>query len=276
MSKYLLFIFCIILLLKLYYNNINTEYMTQAEQITRMIGLGYDEENAKSIVGNVDNICALKPDTPQLIGIGNITPEYKRELTFKNYKLKIKSGEQFQQKLDIIEQDVFKMFFGSSWQNEYDEWLKRRDMEIAKRLENKCKDMAVYDENISKEDLYNKLNTLSYLEKINRDAQTAAYGSKSNNSADLSIRKIQYRSKEESKLEYYNMIINWIYYLLFIILILLLYTNNNLHIKTRFVYYIALFLLPNVIYPYSFKIVQYIYKNINDEEPLPKNAFMNG
>jgi len=76
---------------------------------------------------------------------------------------------------------------------------------------------------------------------------------------------MQYRSIEEDSLHLYNSYINWIYYLLFISLLLLLYSQSKLNLVKNGFIYIVLLLLPIVIYPYIFKLFQFVFTYFRDE-----------
>jgi hypothetical protein len=66
--------------------------------------------------------------------------------------------------------------------------------------------------------------------------------------------KIEYRELEHNKLSSINKIINIIYYCFIILLFMLLYTNNDLHISDRYIFYIFLITLP-YIYPWIFMFI---------------------
>ena len=87
--------------------------------------------------------------------------------------------------------------------------------------------------------------------------------------------KIEYREIEHNKLKNINTIINTIYYCFIILLFMLLYTNNDLHISERYIFYIFIIALP-YIYPWIFmfivKIKNVIAPTINNTGP--KNAFI--
>jgi hypothetical protein len=92
---------------------------------------------------------------------------------------------------------------------------------------------------------------------------------------DLINRKIEYRETEHDFLKNINSIMNIIYYILFVIMMVLLVGGNNLQLKQRFPIYILLLLLP-FIYPYFFKLLNYIYNYFMDTKSIhgPKNAFL--
>jgi len=283
MRNYLLFILLVIICIKLcvvYY-----EPMTDMVDKFDIIGMGYDESTAKKIIEDKTAICAI-PDYFDGTSIGLLTElnaEEKQELLFKDYKLKIKSGEQFHKKLNNLEQQIFISFYGpeeNKWKPIYDKWKEKRNHEIDSKLFENCN--TIENTNLLSEDkLYDlikeKIKTLKYLEKINQDNYVNDYlSNRGSEDPHLSIRKMQYRSIEEDSLHLYNSYINWIYYLVFISLLLLLYSQSKLNIIKNGFIYIVLLLLPIVIYPYIFKLFQFVFTYFRNEskDAFPKNAFM--
>lgn len=285
MRNYLLFILLIIICIKIFTNNY--EYMSNNDKIANLIGIGFTSEVAEKILDDTSTICAIPTET-STGGIGllkELNTEEKNELIFKDYKLKIKSGEQFHKKLNDLEQEVFIRFYGpdeKKWKPEYEKWKLKRNKTIDNKLAAKCRYIlnSRSSTNLAelKEELNDKIKTLSYLEKINKDGYSADYLSGSKNiDASLSIRKMQYRTIEEDTIQLYNNYINWIYYLIFITLLLLLYSQSKLNIIKNFMIYIFLLLLPVILYPYMFKIGKYLmdYIYTNSKNVVPQNAFMN-
>lgn len=283
MRNYLLFILLVIICIKLcvvYY-----EPMTDMVDKFDIIGMGYDESTANKIIEDKTAICAI-PDSFDGTSIGLLTElnaEEKQELLFKDYKLKIKSGEQFHKKLNNLEQQIFISFYGpeeNKWKPIYDKWKEKRNHEIDSKLFKNCN--TIENTNLLSEDkLYDlikeKIKTLKYLEKINQDNYVNDYlSNRGSEDPHLSIRKMQYRSIEEDSLHLYNSYINWIYYLVFISLLLLLYSQSKLNIIKNGFIYIVLLLLPIVIYPYIFKLFQFVFTYFRNEskDAFPKNAFM--
>jgi len=261
--------------------------MSNNDKIANLIGIGFTSEVAEKILDDTSTICAIPTET-STGGIGllkELNTEEKNELIFKDYKLKIKSGEQFHKKLNDLEQEVFIRFYGpdeKKWKPEYEKWKLKRNKTIDDKLASKCSDILNSRSSTSlaelKEELNDKIKTLSYLEKINKDGYSADYLSGSKNiDASLSIRKMQYRTIEEDTIQLYNNYINWIYYLMFITLLLLLYSQSKLNIMKNFLIYIFLLLLPVILYPYMFKIGKYFIDSIykNSKNVVPQNAFMN-
>lgn len=283
MRNYLLFILLVIICIKLcvvYY-----EPMTDMVDKFDIIGMGYDESTANKIIEDKTAICAI-PDSFDGTSIGLLTElnaEEKQELLFKDYKLKIKSGEQFHKKLNNLEQQIFISFYGpeeNKWKPIYDKWKEKRNHEIDSKLFKNCN--TIENTNLLSEDkLYDlikeKIKTLKYLEKINQDNYVNDYlSNRGSEDPHLSIRKMKYRSIEEDSLHLYNSYINWIYYLVFISLLLLLYSQSKLNIIKNGFIYIVLLLLPIVIYPYIFKLFQFVFTYFRNEskDAFPKNAFM--
>lgn len=282
MRNYLLFILLVIICMKWFTSNF--EYMTTNDRIANVIGLGYNDNIAKRIIEDSTEICTISDKSSgDAVGLPTqLNEEEKKELLFKDYKLKIKSGQQFHKKLNELEEDVFINFYGpdeKKWKPIYDKWKEKRNSNIDTLTEKQCRTI-VSTSTLSDEELIleikEKIKTLSYLEKINVDNYVNDYLSETSD-PNLDIRKMQYRSIEEEKIHIYNSYINWIYYLAYVTLLLLLYSQSKLNIMKHFIIYIGLFLLPIVIYPYTFKLFQYILDSLNNESKniLPKNAFMN-
>jgi len=285
MRNYLLFILLIIICIKSI--TTNYEYMTDFEQkVNNLRLMGYEQSVAEQIINQSSTICAIPNDiNTTYIGYPpELNTNEKSELIFKDYKLKIESGQDFHNKLNNLEELVFIDFYGpqeSKWKPIYERWKQERSDNIDNQLVNKCNDILSANSNgetITEKIINEKIKTLSFLEKINKDmySNNYLYGSNSED-ANISIRKMQYRSGEEDKIELYNNYINWIYYLIFITMLILLYSQSKLNLIKNFMIYIFLLLLPVIIYPYIFKlckfIIEYIYKTTSNE--MPQNAFMN-
>lgn len=280
MRNDLLFILLIIIGMKLF--TTHYEYMTDNEKLANIVGMGFNSDVAQRILDDTPTICAI-PTQTTTGGVGllkELSTEEKNELIFKDYKLKIKSGEQFHKKLNDLEEEVFMRFYGDAWKPEYEKWKLKRNQTIDNKLADKCSNIML-STTLSGEELKaasnDKINTLAYLEKINKDSYSANYLSSKSIDPNLSIRKMQYRSIEEDSLHSYNFYINWIYYLVFVTLVLLLYTQSKLNIMKNFMIYIFLLLLPVIIYPYMFKIGKYFTDALlnNAKNVFPQNAFMN-
>ena len=89
-------------------------------------------------------------------------------------------------------------------------------------------------------------------------------------------RKINYREIEYEKLKRNNSIINYIYYILVFLLLLLLYSEDNLFLKDRFLFYLFLVLLP-YLYPWVYSFLGNLWSTTfpNNFIQGPKNAFIN-
>ena len=286
MRNYLLFILLIIICIKLFRNKY--EYMTDYEnKVNKLVIMGYTQDVAKDIINNSSTICSIPNDINKTTGIPftpELTSDEKDELAFKDYKLKVESGINFHDKLNTLEEKVFIRFYGpqeNKWRPVYEKWKKARNVAIDTKLADKCNNLlnnSYNVTNINEKVINEKIKTLAFLEKIHKDTYSSNYlFGKNSEDPNLSIRKMQYRTIEEEQIELYNNYINWIYYLIFITMLILLYTQSKLNIIKNYYIYIFLLLLPVIIYPYMFKVCQYIIdyvykKSINQ---LPQNAFMN-
>jgi hypothetical protein len=90
------------------------------------------------------------------------------------------------------------------------------------------------------------------------------------------VRKIDYRDIEYNKLKSINSIINIVYYILLILLFVLLFSENNLLLKERFLFYLFLILLP-YLYPWIYILIKKIWTSLFPDTLTegPKNAFLN-
>ena len=93
---------------------------------------------------------------------------------------------------------------------------------------------------------------------------------------ETTIRKVEYRDMEYDKLKQMNKLINTIYYIGVGVLFVLLYSENNLLLADRYLFYIFLLLLP-FLYPWVFILLKNIWKKMFPTESTygPKNAFLN-
>ena len=98
------------------------------------------------------------------------------------------------------------------------------------------------------------------------------YGETSVNS-----RKIEYRSDEIMKLNRYNNMLTLFYYFVILVVFLSRIASNELNIQSNWFLYIVVILFPLVIYPYIFKLIEYLHGLLssNMEFHGPKNAFLN-
>ena len=90
------------------------------------------------------------------------------------------------------------------------------------------------------------------------------------------VRKIDYREIEYNKLKIINSIINIVYYIVLILLFALLFSENNLLLKERFLFYIFLILLP-YLYPWIYILTKKIWASLFPDTLTqgPTNAFLN-
>ena len=110
-----------------------------------------------------------------------------------------------------------------------------------------------------------------YLKMVQYNKQ---YNDPLTNNSQTNFRKTEYRSQEHDKLKGINRTINTIYYACIILLFMLLYTDNNLYLTERFIFYVFLVLLPYLypwIFMYSNKLKKLITPSISYTGP--KNAF---
>ena len=93
---------------------------------------------------------------------------------------------------------------------------------------------------------------------------------------NTTVRKIDYRDIEHNKLKTINSTINIIYYICLLLLFILLFSENNLLLKDRFLFYIFLILLP-FLYPWIYILIKKIWTSLfpNILTQGPKNAFLN-
>tara|TARA_B110000114_G_C15057099_1_gene383740 strand:- start:551 stop:1336 length:786 start_codon:yes stop_codon:yes gene_type:complete len=255
------------------------EYMdTNRDNIKHKITTNFDYTNdvAEKLVDDLGNLCLIESGGEGTVPIGSISKEVESELLMKDYKLKIKSGENFHNKLNSIEIKVFQNLYGDTWNSYYKKWINERNKYVSEKKMDNCKTFMdeysiINTEDINEidEEIKTKIRTLEYLENINSFNNIIK---DNNETSDIYKRKIQYRDIEQSKLEFYNKLMNWIYYIL--LFGLFLNTQGNLYSKG--LYYILLILLPIVIYPYIFNIMKYLSLQLVQlkRDSFPKNAFM--
>ena len=176
MRNYLLFILLIIICIKSI--TTNYEYMTDFEQkVNNLRLMGYEQSVAEQIINQSSTICAIPNDiNTTYIGYPpELNTNEKSELIFKDYKLKIESGQDFHNKLNNLEELVFIDFYGpqeSKWKPIYERWKQERSDNIDNQLLNKCNDILSANSNgetITEKIINEKIKTLSFLEKINKD-----------------------------------------------------------------------------------------------------------
>ena len=114
--------------------------------------------------------------------------------------------------------------------------------------------------------LYNTDAVSSFLEKI----------TPTSDQHDTTIRKVEYRDIEYTKLKKMNKTINMVYYIGVGVLLVLLYSENNLFLSDRYLFYIFLLLLP-YLYPWVFILLKKLWKKMFPDDLTygPKNAFLN-
>ena len=115
-------------------------------------------------------------------------------------------------------------------------------------------------------------NVENYLKMVQYHKQ---YNVPLTDNSQTNFRKTEYRSEEHDKLKSINRTINIIYYSCIILLFMLLFTDNNLYLKERFIFYIFLIILPYLypwIFMYTIKLKNVIMPTITYTGP--KNAFI--
>lgn len=246
----------------------------------------YSDDVAEKLVNDLGNLCSIEQPGLGNIPFGQISTDTENELLMKDYKLKIKTGELFHGKLDSIEEEVFKKYYGDKWEGIYDDWKYEREKYLTETKMDNCKQFMKEYETISapygtidknndelEKEIRTKIKTLDYLENIDSFNDIIK---DNNESSDIYKRKIQYRDAEQSKLEFYNYLMNWIYYIFLIGLLLILTTQGKLNLVSMGIFYIILILLPVFIYPFLFNIGKSLLNSLLEfkEDRLPKNAFM--
>lgn len=290
---YILILVVVLLLLNYNYK----EGMSETEMIINVLnnnGLNENNVNIKNIVKDLENRQICSPETIN-IGIGDLptniglNKEQLKELSMKDYKLKIESGINFHKKLSALEKKVFMLYYEDNWKSEYKKMLKKRRKFISDNNSESCKsELSKYideylinnpDKNInnllndnSDKTIQNAIYILSYLEEIEEYNKN----NKDFKSSELNEREIFYRNKEEFKLEQINSWMNYIYIILYLSLILILFNKNKINLFQNYYIYILLLLMPNFIYPFVFNIIKILVRKTKlfFNEQLPKNAFM--
>ena len=115
-------------------------------------------------------------------------------------------------------------------------------------------------------------NVENYLKMVQYNKQ---YNLPLTDDSQTNFRKTEYRSDDHNKLKSINRTINIIYYSCIILLFMLLFTDNNLYLKDRFIFYIFLIILPYLypwIFMYTIKLKNVIMPTITYTGP--KNAFI--
>jgi len=141
MRNYLLFILLVIICIKIF-----VVYYEPMTDMVDIIGMGYDESIAKKIIEDQGTICAI-PDDSDGTSIGLLTElnaEEKQELLFKDYKLKIKSGEQFHKKLNNLEQQIFISFMVQKKTNGNRYTMNGNKKEITQLIVNYLENVILY------------------------------------------------------------------------------------------------------------------------------------
>jgi hypothetical protein len=120
---------------------------------------------------------------------------------------------------------------------------------------------------------YIQQNTHSYLDKVNTILDN---NTPTNDDYTTIVRKIDYRDIEYNKLKKINSTINIVYYICVGVLFILLYSENNLLLKDRFLFYIFLLLIP-YLYPWAVILLKKIWNTLIPTVLTqgPKNAFLN-
>ena len=300
MNNYLLYSFLIVIILKLIYDymyNINENFTITGIEYKDTQGnkLNFNEEDLNNLDDSIPELCSSVFNEEQIkLGLGDdIDSEIKLDLMLKNYKLKIKSGETFHEKLNKLEEEVFRQYYGDdSWELNYNKFLKKRNVEKKKIQKSECtkyyddyiinlsQENNLYlneDTPVNKDNIKKSINILSYLEDtlIPKQNKSIDKDIVKNSNDELYIRKVQYREKEQYRLVFFNYLINYIYYILLISTLLLLYNNNKLNIYTNFHIYLLLSLLPIFIYPFLYNTLIKIHNELdkNIASSFLKNAY---
>lgn len=291
--KLLYILVVIIILNKLFYTKEGIEDLEKSEstevkdEVKDIIDILTENNIDSDTINNIKEQLEIKQvcgsytsiiDNQNMINI-DLNKEQIKELSMKDYKLKIKSGESFHEKLELLEKKVFEKYYEDDWENEYNKMLKERQKQIKDYQYKKCKGEEGREEGREEErdeereriidnSIENSLKTLSYLEDIE--------DYKNKRSPETNEREIYYREKEEYKLERINEIMNYLYIFLFVTLLIILYLNKQINILSNWYIYILLILLPVYIYPFVFNIIKITIENLkqfkNDREN--KNAIL--
>lgn len=285
----LLFVVIIILL------NYNYKEGLTNEETIREVLINNGTTNTNEIISDLKTrqICEVPTVSTTTIGTGGLIPtldkEQLKELSMKDYKLKIESGINFHSKLTDLEKKVFMLYYEDKWEDEYNKMLKKRDDFILQDNKTQCdSQLSNFIKNYLKKypnkglkhllndnsetTIENAIHLLSYLE----DLEEYNINNKKIVLDDINEREIYYRNKEEYKIEKINKWMNNIYIILYFCLLVVLFYKNKLNIYQNYYIYIILLLIPTFIYPFIFNIIKLIVHKtyIYFKDQTPKNAFM--
>lgn len=285
----LLFVVIIILL------NYNYKEGLTNEETIREVLINNGTTNTNQIISDLKTrqICEVPTVSTTTIGTGGLIPtldkEQLKELSMKDYKLKIESGINFHDKLSDLEKKVFMLYYEDKWEDEYNKMLKKRDDFILQDNKTQCdSQLSNFIKNYLKKypnkglkhllndnsetTIENAIHLLSYLE----DLEEYNINNKKIVLDDINEREIYYRNKEEYKIEKINKWMNNIYIILYFCLLVVLFYKNKLNIYQNYYIYIILLLIPTFIYPFIFNIIKLIVHKtyIYFKDQTPKNAFM--
>ena len=285
----LLFVFIIILL------NYNYKEGLTNEETIRSVLNNNGITDTDTIISELETrqICEVPPISTTIKGTGGLIPtldkEQLKELSMKDYKLKIESGINFHDKLSDLEKKVFMLYYEDKWEDEYNKMLKKRDDFILEDNKTQCdsqltnfikkylkkypnKGLKHLLNDNSETTIENAINLLSYLE----DLEEYNINNKKIVLDDINEREIYYRNKEEYKIENINKWMNNIYIILYFCLLVVLFYKNKLNILKNYYIYIILLIIPTFIYPFIFNIIKLIVHKIYIffKDQTPKNAFM--
>lgn len=287
----------ILVVLLIIFNYKYKEGLTETDTIIDVLnnnGINKDNVDIDNIVKDLQNrqLCSVEVEN---IGIGDLpsniglNKEQLKELSMKDYKLKLESGINFHKKLTALEKKVFMLYYEDNWESEYDKMLEKRKKFISDNNSESCKgELSKYiDEYLinnpgkglnnlindnSDKTIKNAIHLLSYLE----DIEEYNINNKSMKSSEINEREIFYRNKEEFKLEQINSWMNYIYIILYFSLLLILFNRSKINIYQNYYIYILLLFIPNFIYPFIFNIIKMSVNKLRllFKEQLPMNAFM--
>lgn len=291
------YILILVVVILIIFNYTYKEGLSETDTIIEVLnnnGLNESNIDIKTIVRDLQNrqICSIDGindddgELPQNIGINK---EQLKELSMKDYKLKILSGVNFHEKLDALEKKVYMLYYEDKWEEEYNKMLEKRNKFIIDNNNEQCKsecknhiDSYLKDNpgkginnlinDNSDKTILNAIYLLSYLEEL----EEYNLNNKDIKSSDINEREIFYRNKEEFKLEQINSWMNYIYIIFYVSLLLILLNRGKINIYKNYYIYILLLLSPNFIYPFTFNIVKSTINKLNTllNEQLPKNAFI--
>lgn len=289
---YILLFVVIIILLNYNYK----EGLTNEETIRNVLNNNrITETDIDTIISQLETrqICEVPTVSTTTIGTSGLIPtldkEQLKELSMKDYKLKIESGINFHDKLSDLEKKVFMLYYEDKWEDEYNKMLKKRDDFILQDNKTQCdsqltnfikkylkkypnKGLKHLLNDNSETTIENAIHLLSYLE----DLEEYNINNKKIVLDDINEREIYYRNKEEYKIENINKWMNNIYIILYFCLLVVLFYKNKLNIYQNYYIYIILLFIPTFIYPFIFNIIKLIVHKtyIYFKDQTPKNAFM--